>query len=180
MTKYFHTLILLFLGLCTTTTAVAQESSTTPADLPVEDEKIVLGWVERALLFPSGFALNAKLDSGADNSSLHAENLEFTEEKGKKYVSFELFNRHGDKHQMKLPVVRSTKIKLKNGGLQRRPVVRLGLCLGGLYREVDFNLVDRSHFYYPMLIGRSFLSGNVIIDSSKTYSLEPNCKPPTK
>jgi len=142
------------------------------------DQFITLGWVERALIFPGGFAVNAKLDTGADNSSLHAEDMEFFQSDGKRHVRFSVFNRHGDRHQLELPVLRSTRIKLKKGGYQSRPVIRLGLCLDDLYREVDFSLVDRSHFYYPMLVGRSFLSGNVLVDSSKTYSAEPRCPSP--
>ena len=160
--------------------ALPQYASAEPARSSVASRRTVLGWVEQARLYPGGFLLNAKLDSGADNSSLHAENLTYIQENNKTYVQFDIFNRHGDKHQIRLPLIRNTRIKLKKGGLQRRPVVRLGLCISNMYREVDFNLVDRSQFYYPMLIGRSFLSGNVIVDSSVTYSQEPNCQPPAE
>ena len=41
--------------------------------------------------------------------------------------------------------------------------------------EEEVNLADRTNFDYQMLIGRSFLSGNVLIDPSLQYSFEPNC-----
>ena len=54
-------------------------------------------------------------------------------------------------------------------------MVLLGICVGAYYREVEVNLVDRSKFKYPLLVGRSFLSGALIVDPSKTYAVEPNC-----
>jgi hypothetical protein len=75
--------------------------------------RTVLGWVEQARLYPGNFLLNAKLDSGADNSSLHAENLTYIQENNKTYVQFDIFNRHGDKHQIRLPLIRKYADKTK-------------------------------------------------------------------
>jgi hypothetical protein len=48
--------------------------------------------------------------------------------------------------------------------------------LGDFYREAEVNLVDRSGFNYQMLIGRSFLAGNLIVDPSIKYTTKPICK----
>ena len=38
------------------------------------------------------------------------------------------------------------------------------------------NLVDRKGFLYPMLIGRSFLKENIVVDATLTFTREPVCK----
>ena len=42
--------------------------------------------------------------------------------------------------------------------------------------EEEVALADRNHLDYEMLIGRSFLAGNVIVDPSKTFTIEPSCQ----
>ena len=68
------------------------------------------------------------------------------------------------------------KIKNLDGKPQTRLAIYLGICLGSSYEEAEVNLVDRSDFNYQMLIGRSFLKGNAIIDPSLKYTTKPNCK----
>ena len=52
----------------------------------------------------------------------------------------------------------------------------LGICLGTIYKEVEVNLVDRSHFNYQLLIGRNFLIDSFLVDPSLTFSTKPKCK----
>ena len=57
-------------------------------------------------------------------------------------------------------------------------MVRLGICIGRVLKYTEVNLVDRSGFDYPLLIGRSFLTDDFLIDPGKTKTLEPNCEAP--
>jgi hypothetical protein len=57
-----------------------------------------------------------------------------------------------------------------------RPVIRLGICLGNVYKEVEVNLQDRSKFNYQMLIGRSYLKNSFLVDASATFTVETNCQ----
>lgn len=135
-----------------------------------------VGWLEQVKVSPADILLHAKLDTGADSCSMHAENIKIlkTKEGGKK-VSFELVNRYGKRSKLKRPLVRIAKVKKKVGGVQERPVVRLGLCLGEIYETVECNLVDRSNFAYPVLVGRNYLAGIASVDSSETYLSTPRC-----
>lgn len=135
----------------------------------------LFGWVEKVAIYPGGVVLDGKLDTGADHCSLHAKNVKKFKRKGKTWVKFNIKNRDGIKQTFELPTYRRARIKTKGGESQTRHVVRLGLCLGGHYREVDVNLVDRSNFSLPVLIGRSFLAGEALVDSSKTYTTNPSC-----
>lgn len=139
-------------------------------------QRPVLGWLEKVYVSPGNIVLHAKLDTGADNCSLHAENIKMFKKDDSQWVRFDLMNRYGDKRRIEQKVYRTARIKMKDGNIQRRPVIKLGLCLGTRFEIVEFSLVDRSHFAYPVLVGRNFLSGSVLVDSSDTYKSVPYCE----
>ena len=139
-------------------------------------QKDLLGWIEKVVIHPYEFPLHAKLDTGADFCSLGATEIKRFKRGGKSFASFKVRNRNGAEISMEAPVIRTTRIKRLRGSAQERLVVRLNICLGAHQMEVDVNLIDRSNFSYRMLIGRNFLSGNVIVDSSSTYLSDPVCK----
>lgn len=135
-----------------------------------------VGWVEPVRVYPVDFLLDAKVDTGADSCSVHAENIT-TFKKGKKhFVRFEMLNRFGKRQTLEREVLSHTKIKTKDGKFQVRPVVRVGLCLSNNLEFVACNLVDRSNFQYPILVGRNYLAGKFLVDSSDSYLTNPNCE----
>jgi len=124
--------------------------------------KQVVGWLENARIYPGNLVIIAKLDTGAKNSSLNASNITEVERGGERWVRFKVTNRYG-------------KIAVIERKVHRIVAILLGICLGNFYKEVEVNLADRSHFNYQMLIGRSFLHGNLIVDPSIKYTIEPKC-----
>ena len=134
-----------------------------------------IGWVERVQIYPYNMQLDSKVDTGADTCSVHAEDIKIFKKKGQEYVSFLMVNRYGQSRAVERKVLRMTKIKTKDGGFQVRPVVNLGLCVDDYLEYVACNLVDRSNFDYPLLVGRNFLAGHFLVNSSETYKSEPNC-----
>ena len=143
----------------------------------VAAEKTVVGWIEKVRIYPGNFLVHAKLDSGAEYSSLDANNLQVFERDGKKWVRFDLAEkREGKNITFERPVLRWAPIKRHNQEPQRRPVIKLGVCLGNIYKEPEVNLIDRKNYSYRMLIGRKFMEGAVIIDPSAQYTIEPHCQ----
>jgi hypothetical protein len=139
-------------------------------------EKQVVGWLERALILPGGFTLSAKMDTGADNSSLNALDFTIENRDGQEWVRFKVTDDEGKTHQFEKKLVRIAKIKRHGAARQERPVVMIGICVGKHYREVEVNLVDRRKYKYQLLIGRSFMSGAITVDPSRSYVLEPECR----
>ena len=139
-------------------------------------EKKVVGWIEKVRISPGNFIVHAKLDSGAEYSSLDAANLTEFERNGKPWVRFDLTEREGQKITIERPLLRWAPIKRHNQEPQRRPVIKLGVCLGNIYQETEVNLINRKNYQYRMLIGRKFMEGAVIIDPSAKYTVEPECK----
>jgi hypothetical protein len=145
----------------------------------VPAEKTVMGWIEEVRIYPGNFLIHAKLDSGAEYSSLDAKNLQVFERDGKKWVRFDLEEKREAKElTIERPLLRWAPIKRHNQQPQRRPVIKLGVCLGHIYKEAEVNLVNRENYQYRMLIGRKFMGGAVIIDPAAKYTVEPNCKEP--
>jgi hypothetical protein len=142
---------------------------------PIKDLQVV-GWVERVSLFPGNLKIKAKLDTGARNSSLNATQIEKFQRDGENWIRFELKNWKGRKENIEARVIRMAKIKQHGTEAATRPVVRLGICVGNVYKEVEVNLEDRNKFNYQMLIGRSYLKNSFAVDSSATYTVEPGCR----
>lgn len=127
------------------------------------------GWVENVNIGNQNMPMIAKIDSGADNSSINAINPELYKKNGKPWVRFALNNGSGQQATIDEPVLKTTRIKTKDKRLQERLVIELDVCLNNVRKRVPVNLVDRSNFKYPVLIGRSFLKSDFLIDSGKTF-----------
>ncbi len=133
--------------------------------------------MEKVRIFPEDIIIHAKLDTGADYSSLNAEDIVEFEKDKSKWVRFTVRNRFGAQVRLERPIKRIARIK-QHLGVQKRQVIRLGVCIGSSYMEEEVNLVNRSKFTAQMLVGRSFLAGMVIVDPSLTYTSEPSCQLP--
>lgn len=145
---------------------------------PSEAKKMKIGWVERVRVFPGNLLMMAKIDTGADNSSIHATNIEAFKKNNEQWVRFTVTPFQGDPTVIERPVFRMTQITRHGVPDEDRLVVKMGICLGPVYKEdMEINLADRSNFEYKMLIGRSFLRGEAIVDPSKEFTQEPQCFP---
>lgn len=139
----------------------------------------VYGWVEFVELHLNGqpLKLKAKLDTGARSSSLDAVDIEPFERDGQHWVRFRVSLPGLEQSAvMEQPVVRHVRIKRHSGASDRRPVVRLSLCLGDEMRSIDANLADRGRFIYPLLLGRKALAHVAVVDPGRTFMRDPNCE----
>jgi hypothetical protein len=136
----------------------------------------IVGWIEYVTIFPPNLKIKAKLDTGAKNSSLNAVNIVEFKRGGDTFVRFDLTNWQGRTETIEAQVIRIVKIKQHNSEPERRFVIRIGICLAKVYKEVDVNLVNRSNFNYQLLIGRSFLKGEFAVDSSETFTIKVDCR----
>ena len=135
-----------------------------------------IGWIEHVQILPQDIMLKAKIDTGADNSSIHADDIAVFEKDGSKRVKFTVENKKGEKATFDLPLIRYATIKRKLTDPIKRPVVSMELCIGNILKKVHINLANRGNFKYRMLIGRSYLKELYLVDSGKRYTSEPNCK----
>jgi hypothetical protein len=138
------------------------------ASLSFANGKELIGRVERVRIYPGNLLVQARIDTGADLSSLDCDCINFFKRNGEDWVRFVVYTVDGRPTFMEQKVV------------QERIVLRLGVCLGSIYKETEVNLADRSSLTYPMLIGRDFLEGNFLVDPSLRYKTKPRCKVPKR
>lgn len=134
-----------------------------------------IGWIENVEIENSSFSVTAKIDTGADNSSLDSTDWQPYEKDGTEWIRFTVWNNSGKSLQLEKPLLRYTEIKRKQAEPVKRPVIEMDLCLAGKHITVPVNLADRRNFQYRMLIGRSALQGNYLVDSASTYTAEAGC-----
>ncbi len=145
------------------------------------DNKTVLGGVEQVHLDPPGLEFSARIDTGAQTSSLNALNVVEFERDGKPFVKFNLVHPiTGEKIELTRRLRRYVRVKeLGNRESQRRPVVRMRVMLGNIDERINFTLENRSRFKHQVLIGRNLLQDLAIVDVSKKYTTLKNDQPGT-
>lgn len=143
-------------------------------------EEQIFGWIEHALVSREQVEMKAKLDTGATTSSLHALNIHRFKRNGKRMVRFDIEDpERGVVVTLERPLSRKVRIKESDTGeYSNRPVVELWVCIGNVGKRIEVNLVDRSHFNYPFLVGRNFLAGEILVDADDTFTQTPSCELP--
>jgi hypothetical protein len=139
-------------------------------------DRQIVGWIEYVTILPDNLKIKAKLDTGARNSSLNAVNIVEFKRGGETFVRFDIANWKGRTETIEAKVIRMAKIKQHNSEPELRAVVRIGICLDKVYKQVEVNLVDRRNFNYQLLIGRSFLRGAFAVDPAKTFTIKTKCQ----
>ena len=107
--------------------------------------------------------LNAKTDSGARTSSLHAEEIQLTPDGSR--VFFVTRDHYGRRVTCEAPLTKSTRVKSSTGVSRRRHVIETEAMLaGGFTWRIRVTLANRSDMRSPMLLGRQALAGYFLID----------------
>lgn len=116
--------------------------------------------------------IKAKVDTGADNSSLHAFNIERYQEGDREMVRFEI-HPHQRKKKPSIPcvaeIVGERKVKNSGGRAEKRPVIRTTLIVAGEEIEALLNLTTRDEMTFRMLLGRRTVRKHFIIDPGRSY-----------
>ncbi len=121
-------------------------------------------------------AVPAKIDTGADNSSIWASNIHLKDGK----LVFNFFA-PGSVFYREKPVVstafRTTTVRNSFGHKEFRYKIRLKVKIGKRTLSRWFTLANRSRNNYPILLGRNFLKNNFIVDVSRKYVLSQQTDP---
>jgi hypothetical protein len=178
VTAFFFICLLIGCEVC----AADQQAALVQKPQATVKQKVIMGWLESIFIKPWNRRLTAKLDTGAKTSSLHADKIEHFSKNGEDWVRFNL----GDIEDKQLPpitaekpLLRTVNIKCKGDDCQpsKRDVVLLTVCKNGKDYEAEFNLVDRSNFNYPVLLGRSFLKDAALVDAAETFLFKADSDP---
>jgi hypothetical protein len=68
-------------------------------------------------------------------------------------------------------VVRMVMVRNTSGNSELRPVVETEVQLGPVLKRIRITLTDRSRMRWPVILGRTALSGDFVVDVSRKYLL---------
>jgi hypothetical protein len=149
--------------------------SSTQSHAGARDLEIV-GWVENAILVGPGISLKAKLDTGAETSSLDAVIIKKFRKDGKRWIRFRITDRQtGKEYIVVRERVRTIGVIQHDGSAQTRPVVFMTVCVASRLVATEVSLIDRSEFNYPLLLGRNTLKSFALVDPGNTFLTDPEC-----
>ena len=134
---------------------------------------LALGWEEwlnlPGLKIP---AIKAKIDTGATTSALHASHVEPYKSKSGDRVRFRVYpvqNEPGIVIDCSAKIIDRREITSSNGEIELRYVISTPLEIGGQKFPIEITLTNRESMQYRMLLGRSALPENSIVDPSKSF-----------
>lgn len=119
-------------------------------------------------------AIKARVDTGAQTSSIHAFDIRKFRREGKPWVSFEVHPLEKNRSTIvrcEMPVIERKTVKSSNGMTEVRYTVETALKLGGRSWNIHMTLTNRDSMGYRMLLGREALEGRVVVDPSLCLSL---------
>ncbi len=130
----------------------------------------IVGAIEWATVEPGDLHMEARIDTGAEFTSVHAEDIQLVEKDGKKWVHFSLLNpATNTKVSMERRLRKKVRIKQSDSEKQTRYVVEMWITVGKIRSLVEVTLSDRDHMEYPLLIGRNMLVDTMIVDVSDRH-----------
>lgn len=169
-------LLALLPALCLAVAALAARAADDDDDAAATQPLLILGYVENAQIGRLQLDMTAKLDTGAATSSVHALDVEvYTKGDNDHWVRFRLTGKEGRTVRYDQNVIRFVNIKADSGGYDRRPVIRIPLCVAGVLARAEVNLADREDLNYDLLIGREFMATRIAVDSGRAFLSEPDC-----
>jgi hypothetical protein len=136
--------------------------------------KEIIGAIEWIFMNPPGRHYRTRVDSGAETSSLSANDVVEFERDGDDWVRF-TFDHDGTDEAVnfELPIKRIVLVRQPAyDDPDRRVVVELDIRLGEQLQTTEFTLTNRSSMTYPVLLGRAFLMDLYVVDVSRTYTHE--------
>lgn len=132
--------------------------------------KIVLGRYE-CVGFPelNIGKIEAKIDTGAYSSAIHAHKIWTEEVDGEEVLKFDLLDPSVKGYSPQIIESRNFKqkrVRSSNGRLENRYVIKTILVIGGKRRKTDLSLTNRKKMKFPVLIGRKVLAKGFMVDVS--------------
>jgi ribosomal protein S6--L-glutamate ligase len=130
--------------------------------------KLVLGWEEWVVLPGLGVpAVRAKIDTGAKTSSIHAFMIEPYGRSSSPRIRFGI---HPMPERPEITIYCSAElidqreVTSSNGESELRYIIRTPIRIGEQEWPIEISLTNRETMQYRMLVGRSALRENVIVD----------------
>lgn len=134
-----------------------------------------IGWREWCVLPELGLpAIKAKVDTGARTSCLHAFQIDPYQKDDKQWVRFGI-HPHQDDNETEIycdaEVIDERDVRDSGGHKEKRYVISTNLLLAGQEWAIELTLTNRDSMLFRMLLGRTAMSGKILVNPKKSYLL---------
>jgi len=141
-----------------------------------DSQILTVGWREWVSMPELGLpAVKAKVDTGARTSAIHAFDIEpFTHENGEAWVAFSVLplqRNNSIVRRCQAPLVDERTVTDSGGHREQRHFIRTQLVIGNVSRTVELTLAQRTEMLFRMLIGRTTLVPDVVVNPQLSYTL---------
>jgi len=121
--------------------------------------------------------IEAKIDTGAYNGSIHISSVEEIEKDGKMVLKFRLIDQEHPQYQDKdffATEYSQKKIISSNGESEIRYIISVRFLLGGQEFISFFSLSNREALRRPVLLGRRNIKKHFLINAARKFVLGTN------
>jgi len=137
------------------------------------EKPAVLGWREWVGFPELGIPqIKAKVDTGARTSCLHAFRLEGFERDGQPWIRFDIHPRQGNTQEViccEAPLLEQRVVRDSGGHEELRYVIETTISIGSESIQAEVTLTDRDSMKFRVLLGRTAIRGNYLVDASRSY-----------
>ncbi|ADT86233.1 ATP-dependent zinc protease [Vibrio sp. Vb2880] len=136
-------------------------------------EKMIVGWRETLSLPGLGIdQINAKIDTGARTSCLHAFKVESFMKDEALWVRFWIHPLQHNEEEVTVceaEVVDERTVRDSGGHEETRFVIRSDLSLGGETWPAEITLTNRENMAFRMLLGRTAMHHRIVVDPTESF-----------
>lgn len=152
----------------------------TDADRKHPHDRVLIGFAERVDLVDWGIdCIRAKVDTGARTSALHVDGIERLSG-GKVRFDVVVNRKTGRTRHVVTHLARVGRVRSSSGEAETRYFVVTRVRLGGLVKEIEISLARRHAMQFRMLLGRTALGHDFVIDPGRRYITDGHPHPPSK
>ena len=146
--------------------------------MPVSDKQQIIGWREWVALPELGLPkIKAKIDTGARTSALHAFQVDNYLDHGQSMVRFSIHPQQRSTKKIKVcaaELVDNRWVIDSGGHRERRCVIKTPIIMGERCWSIEITLTSRDDMLFRMLLGRTALQKNFLVNASASYLLGKN------
>ena len=134
---------------------------------------VLIGWKEYVEFPDWGLRkVRAKVDTGAHTSALDTQKYELRQIADgslRARLLLRVRSRKARPRTIDVPVLGFVLVRSSNGAREKRPLIETTLSLGGVQKRVRFTLACRTTMRFRVLLGRTALAPEFLVDVSQQY-----------
>jgi hypothetical protein len=135
--------------------------------------RTLIGIAERIELPDWGVArLRVKIDTGARTSALHVDGIEeLSDDRVRFWIILD--RKRGKRREVEAKVARVARVRSSSGRAEKRVFVSTRMRLGGVEKQIEISLASREPMIFRMLLGRTALGHDFLVDPAHRYLTTP-------